>query len=305
MTSMTATLTPNATLVERIDVAPSLAVFRVLPDVIPPAGQPWFLPGQYVTLGLGRLQRAYSIASEPEERRWLEFYIRYARNPETETPLTHRLWEIAAGGRLHVGDKIVGRFTLERTAGPGDTRVKLLVAAGTGVAPFISMVRSAMRAKDDAGLRRMAVLHGVSHPYELAYRELLEDASARFGLRYLPAVSRAAEHADWTGRRGRVEGLLRHDAPRSIEAELGLASGDLRPERVVAYVCGFRGTIADTVRSLLRRGFVPEDRRLRRILGLPDDAKPSLFFEQYDLEPVFDPNDAALIASLRAEIPGA
>jgi hypothetical protein len=29
--------------------------------------------------------------------------------------------------------------------------------------------------------------------------------------------------------------------------------------------------------------------------------RPSLFFEQYDLEPVFDPKDAGLVASLRAE----
>jgi ferredoxin--NADP+ reductase len=302
---MTSTLTPNATLVERIDLAPSLAIFRVRPDGFPDAAEPWFLPGQYVTLGLGQLQRAYSIASEPAERRWLEFYIRYARNPETETPLTHRLWEIPVGGRLHAGEKIVGRFTIDRTAGRGDTRLKLFVAAGTGLAPFVSMVRQATRTGDEAGLRRMVVLHGVSHPEELAYRALLEEAAARFGLRYLPTVSRAEEHPEWTGRRGRVERLLRHDAPQGIESEMGLAPGELQPERVVAYVCGFRGTIAETVTSLLRRGFIPEDRRLRRLLGLPDDAKPSLFFEQYDLEPVFDPNDAALIAALRAEIPRA
>jgi len=53
------------------------------------------------------------------------------------------------------------------------------------------------------------------------------------------------------------------------------------------------------VRRLLRRGYVPEERRLRRLIGIKDEAKPTLFFEQYDLEPVFDPNDQALIAELR------
>jgi hypothetical protein len=27
--------------------------------------------------------------------------------------------------------------------------------------------------------------------------------------------------------------------------------------------------------------------------GIPDNLKPSLFFEQYDLEPLFDPSEAA------------
>lgn len=300
---MPPTLFANATLVERIDVAPSLAIFRVRPDAVPAAAEPWFIPGQYVTLGLGTLQRAYSIASDPGERRWLEFYIRFARNPETETPLTHRLWELAPGARVHVGEKIVGRFTLERTVGPADTRVTVFIAAGTGLAPFVSMARHAVRSGDGARLGRMVVLHGVSHPGELAYRAELEAASSRFGLRYVPTVSRPQEHPEWTGRAGRVERLLRDEGPRLAEAGLGLPTGTLHPASAVAYVCGFRGTIAESIRSLLRRGFIPEDRRLRRALGFPDDASPSLFFEQYDLEPVFDPNDAASIASLKAEIP--
>jgi hypothetical protein len=68
------------------------------------------------------------------------------------------------------------------------------------------------------------------------------------------------------------------------------------------YVCGFKDTIAGAVRRLLRRGYIPEDRRLRRMLGIAESAPPSLFFEQYDLEPVFDPKDQALIDALRAEL---
>ena len=299
---MTTALPQNATLLDRIDVDSTLAIFRVRPDAVPTDGGPWFLPGQYVTLGLADLQRAYSIASDPDDRRWLEFYIRYARNPETDTPLTHRLWTIPRGGRLHVGDKIVGRFTLERTVGAGDTRVKLLVAAGTGLAPFLSMVRHAVGAGDRTTLERLVVFHGASHPHELAYADELADAQSRFGLRYVPTVSRAAEHPEWTGRTGRVESLFSGNGSSRLESELGLSGRGLHPDDAVAYVCGFRGTIAETVRQLLRRGFVPEDRRLRRMLGIPDTAKPSLFFEQYDLEPVFDPKDTELIETLRAEI---
>jgi len=283
----------NATLVERIELDRTLVIFRIRPDAVPPSGEPWFLPGQYVTIGAGKIQRAYSIASEPEERRWLEFYIRFAREPATVSPLTHLLWTMPVGARLHLGEKIAGRFTLERTVAAGDTRVKVLVAAGTGLAPFISMMRHAERVGDGGVLSRLAVLHGVSHPHELAYRSELTDAASRFGLRYHPTVSRPAGHPDWTGLTGRVESLLE---------EGRLYSLDLRAERAAVYVCGFRDTIAGSVRRLLGRGFIPEDRRLRRLLGIPDPAQPSLFFEQYDLEPIFDPNDEALIASLRAEL---
>jgi len=294
---MTAPLTPNATLVERIDVAPALAIFRVRPDAIPVDGGPWFVPGQYVTLGLQELQRAYSIASEPEERRWLEFYIRYARNPETDTPLTHRLFDLPVGGRLHVGERIVGRFTLARTLPAGDRRWRLFIAAGTGLAPFVSMVRSAARGGDADALRRTVVLHGASHTNEFAYGDELEEAGRRYGLRYVPTLSRPLEHPEWTGRVGRVEEQIDDDSSHGI-AGLG-------PDTAIAYICGFRGTIAQSVRSLLRRGFAPEDRRLRRLLGIPDAKAAGLFFEQYDLEPVFDPADTRLIAALRAELPTA
>ncbi len=90
----------NATLVERIELDPTLIIFRIRPDAVPPSGEPWFLPGPYVTIGAAGVQRAYSIASEPGERRWLEFYIRFAREPETVSPLTHMLWTMPVGTRV-------------------------------------------------------------------------------------------------------------------------------------------------------------------------------------------------------------
>jgi len=286
--------TENATLVERIEIDPTLLILRIRPDAIPASGEPWFLAGQYVSIGVGEVQRAYSIASEPEERRWIEFYIRFAREPATESPLTHRLWKLPIGSRVHIGEKIVGRFTLERTVGAGDPRDRLLVAAGTGLAPFVSMVRHARRSANAAMLARLVVCHGVSHPHELAYRDELTDAASQAGVRYFPTVSRPAEHPEWSGLTGRVETLLDEGRVSAVT---------LRPDRTIVYVCGFKDTIASSVMRLLGRGFVPEDRRLRRMIGVADDAKPSLFFEQYDVEPIFDPSDEASIAALRASLP--
>lgn len=305
-------LPDNATLVERHDLDRTLTVYRIRPDHVPPSTEPWFRPGQYVTLGMSvkegpevhAIQRAYSIASDPVERRWLEFYIRLAARPQTDRPLTYLIWPLPVGARVNVGAKITGKFTFEDTVDPGDDRMRVLVAAGTGLAPFVSMVRSAVRAEDPSQVARMAVLHGASYPHELAYRAELEEAARTHGLRYLPTVSRPAEHPEWDGAKGRVETFFEEGRIERLERDLGLPPGGFGPERVVVYVCGFRGTIAESIRRLLGRGFLPEDRRLRRTLGVPAAAPPSLFYEQYDLEPLFDPADTALLESLRRQILG-
>lgn len=302
----------NATLVERHDLDRTLTVYRIRPDHVPPPEEPWFRPGQYVTLGMSvkdgpevhAIQRAYSIASDPAERRWLEFYIRLASRPQTDRPLTYLIWPLPVGARVNVGSKVTGRFTFEDTVGPDDPRLKVLVAAGTGLAPFVSMVRAEVRAGDRRRVERMAILHGASYPHELAYRAELEDTARAHGLRYLPTVSRPAEHPEWDGAEGRVETFFEDARIESLESDLGLAPGGFGPDRVVVYVCGFRGTIAESIRRLLGRGFLPEDRRLRRTLGVPETAAPSLFYEQYDLEPLFDPKDEALLETLRRQILG-
>lgn len=309
---MTKLLIENATLVERHDLDRTLSIFRIRLDEMPAPGDRWFLPGQYVTLGMSvkegpeihAVQRAYSIASDPGDRDALEFYIRLASRPQTDRPLTYLVWPLPVGARVHCGTKLTGRFTLEQTVGLDDPRMAIFVAAGTGIAPFVSMVRAAHRSGDVARLARTALLHGASHPHELAYRTELEQIARVSGMKYIPTVSRAAEHPEWTGARGRVESLFGTHHVAQLESLVGLPAGGLSPDRAVMFVCGFRGTIAESTRRLLVRGFVPEDRRIRRLLGIAEGEKPSLFFEQYDLEPVFDPEDAALIEELRRDVIG-
>jgi ferredoxin/flavodoxin---NADP+ reductase len=297
----------NAVIVEREDLSPTLAIFRIRPDEVPSPQEPWFEPGQYVVLGLNAgdredgesILRAYSIASEPEERRWLEFYIRYAGSPETPMPFTHMLWRKRPGDRVHVGPRFVGRFTLGHTVGPEDPRLKVFVAAGTGLAPFVSIIRSHARKAPADQLTRFAVLHGASHPHELGYRDDLERVMNRIAPRYFPTVSRPGQAGTWQGDTGRVETFFDGEKLDALERRLGLAEDGLNPERAVIYVCGFRGTIAATIVRLIQRGFVPDDRRMRRLLEVAEETPASLFFEQYDTEPILDPTDETLMAKLR------
>src|SRR5262249_37526173 len=156
----------NATLVQRIDVTDQLALFRVQPDNEP--ARPWFTPGQYCVLGLnneekpelGSVRRSMSIASAPTQDGPIEFYIRFLANPESENPLTHLLWKRQTGDRVYMRPVAAGVFTVKDCVGENDSRIRVCVAAGTGSAPFISMVRDETLRNRDADLSKYVVLHG-------------------------------------------------------------------------------------------------------------------------------------------------
>jgi ferredoxin--NADP+ reductase len=243
-----------------------------------------------------------SIASAPEVEGVYELYIRFVNEPESPLPLTHQMWPIEVGDRLFCRTGATGKFTLPDTVGEDGDRIKVMVAAGTGLAPFLSMARSRVARDPGARLDDFAVLHGASYSTSLGYREELEGFAERNGLRYLPTISRPQAEPEWTGCAGRVEALLSPERIEDTERRLGLEPGEIVPERAGVLICGLQGTIANTIVHLLPRGYVPDERRLKRALGL-DDAAASVFWEQYDAVPVIDTKDEALIAKLRSTVP--
>lgn len=312
----------NATLAGRVDLEDTLAVFTVEPDqptarrgarAAETGSGGWFIPGQYVTIGMNRgdahppaddrpqsVRRAMSIASAPEVEGVYELYIRFVSEPESPLPLTHVMWPIQIGERLFCRPGATGKFTIPDTIGECDRRLKLMVAAGTGLAPFISMARSRVLRDPAARLDDMAILHGASYASSLGYRAELEELSARNGLRYLPTISRPQSDPAWTGLAGRVESLLDPDRIADTERLVGLGPGELCPAHAAVFICGLQGTIANTIINLLTRGYVPDNRRLRRALGLEDRDASTIFWEQYDTVPVIDLKDEALMDRLRA-----
>lgn len=300
----------NARIRERVDLTDALTIFHIVPDE-PIAGEgPWFVPGQYVVLGMnneadpdkGSVRRAMSIGSAPEERHAVEFYIRYVSKPESDNPLTHLLWTAKTGDPLYMRMKPTGKFTLRDTCGPGDTRLKVFVAAGTGLAPFVSVVRSHhLRAPTDR-LDQYCILHGASYPADLGYRDELNRYASDHALHYFSTVSRPKEAADWTGDAGRVEDYFKSERLEELEDRLGLGRGGFNPDNVVVLVCGLQGTITESITRLATRGFVPDHRKIRRALEVGDDTPSSLFFEQYDNTPVIDTDDPDVVGPLRDQL---
>jgi len=302
----------NATLTERIDVTDALTLFRITPDQMP-AQRPWFVPGQYCVLGmnnaekpeLGSVRRSMSIASAPEDDGPIEFYVRWVAKPESENPLTHLLWRVKTGDRMYMRPVAAGVFTIKDTIGDSDPRIRVMVAAGTGSAPFLSMVRSEVRRDPNVDLSRWVLLHGASYPADLGYRDELQAMIDRNKLRYWGTVSRPKEAAGWTGDTGRVESFFEPAKLTDLEKRIGLAPGDFNPDNVVIYICGLTGTITGTIIPLIDRAFIPDFKRIREALGVPPEMKDSVFYEQYDTEPVIDIKDPAVVEPLKARMQAA
>lgn len=218
----------DATVVAREDISPTIARFVIRPDGPMPA----FRPGQYVSVGLqvdGRLvRRPYSTAAHPRTADAHELLVRHVAGGS----LTPHLWRCSAGDRVHLGGP-KGLFTLD----PDDRRPHLLVASGTGIAPFVSMLREITERQAPP---RTVVVHGVSRATDLAYRDLLAGWETAGALRYLPTVSRPHDPASagWAGRTGRTEAAL---------ADAFVALG---PGAAVAYVCGNPGMVVSATRIL-------------------------------------------------------
>jgi ferredoxin--NADP+ reductase len=296
----------NATVVERADLTEALAVFRLRPDTLPKK-RPWFTAGQYCVLGLnnvarpelGSVQRPMSIASPPERDDSLEFCIRRIDRPQSANPLTHLLWGLRNDDRIYMRTVAAGVFTIKDTVGSADPRIRVMVASGTGLAPFISMVRSEVARNPDADLSKWVLLHGVSGPADLSYRRELLQLSAINHLKYWGTISRPADAPAWTGDVGRVESFFDPIRLSDLEERLGLPAAGFTPGKVVVFVCGLTGTIANTIVALIDRGFVPGSEPIRKALGVPPSVKTGLFFEDYAGEPVLDIGDPAVVEPLR------
>ena len=252
-----------AVLTERIDVAgPEVAIFRFRPRV----GELFsFKAGQYATLGLDVgddfVPRAYSIASSPYTRDHLEFYI----NVIEEGQLTPSLFRLRIGDEVYyMGPK--GVFTLAKT----EAKHLFLVATGTGLAPYVSMLR-ALHAEQWAGRphgRTITLVHNVRFAADLGYRWELDGLAREkgFGFQYIPMVSRYQKDPFWTQDvgRGRVTGLLKiigddcvdpDASPLPQGIDLKDVSERLPPDGTAVYLCGNPDMIADMKSMLAEKGF--------------------------------------------------
>lgn len=273
----------NATVVQRVDVAPGLMILRVVPDELPFS----FEAGQYTVLGLKQgaprwdesgggaggaapgdpaggsgadpeklIRRAYSVASSSRSDEFIEFYLALVPSGE----LTPRLFALKARDRLYIGPKATGMFTLKKV--PTDRHI-YLVGTGTGLAPYMSMLRSEIEC---GGPQRVVVLHGARVSYDLAYRtELMTLTHLCANVKYFPVISIPQEDPTWRGLTGFLQDVL-------LAGQVETISGvPVRPEVAHVFLCGNPLMIEATVKRLVEeRGFTRDEKKTIGTLHLEE-----------------------------------
>jgi CDP-4-dehydro-6-deoxyglucose reductase len=213
----------QAKLIEWVEIAPGVRHFVF---EAPELRRLDFVPGQFVSLSdsiAGRvITRAYSIASAPGEGNRFELCL----NRVDGGAFTPHLFELSPGDVVDMPPPL-GTFTLRRPL-----RASLLVATGTGIAPF----RSMLQAELSRDAPSFTLLFGVRHESHLLYRQEFEEMARNFPqFHFWPTLTQPG--AAWAGRTGRVQTHL-------DEAIDGRTDIDV-------YLCGLR-LMVDDVRQILK-----------------------------------------------------
>ena len=199
------------------------------------------MPGQFVSLtrniGGKEITRAYSTAAAASGNRF-----ELCLNRVEDGLFSPFLFDMKPGDTVEMAGPL-GYFTWREPMNDS-----ILVATGTGIAPFRGMLDTYLRSGVD---RNVTLVYGVRYEDALLYRSEFEAAMAKNSkFQFWPTLSRPED--TWTGRSGHVQKHV-------LEA-----LGDRR--EVDVYICGMKAMV-DDLRSQLKA------------LGL--DRK-RIVFEKYD-----------------------
>ncbi len=206
-----------------------------------------FEAGQFAKLALpvaGQfVSRPYSFVNAPREKPY-----EFCYNLIDEGPLSPRLARLEAMDVVFLAPAASGSFVLGEIP---DAEHLWLVATGTGIAPFLSMLRTEAPWKR---FRKVVLVHAVRQARDLIYRDMIEAIRERRPgeLRTVSLVSRE-----------RHPGALSGRIPAAISSEeLERAAGvELSARTSQAMLCGNPDMVTDVVEVLKGRGMKRHRRR--------------------------------------------
>lgn len=176
-----------------------------------------FTPGmfamlQYVDKGTGKaVARAFSIANPPPSDR-LEFIVALIHGQ-----LTSKLEEAKVGDIYGVSAPY-GQFKFDLASG----KKVLFLAGGTGIAPFMSMIRYAKQQGADLDTN---MIYSTKYPDEIIYKDELDVLQKGQGFKLEITVTRPQPGDGWTGLTGHADAdMIKKCAPDYMER--------------VSYICG-------------------------------------------------------------------
>ena len=231
---------PRAKVVARRDVTDDLMVIELEPEI-----KFSYKAGQYCTLGLGSVERAYSIASAPHEPQ-VEIFVELV--PPPDGVLTPLMWQLNVGDSMSIRPRAKGIFTMDERY-----RHHLMIATVTGISPFMSTLRNYIHL--GAQGHKFYVIQGASYQNEFTYKEELEALAGNYPdtIVYVPTVSRPTEgrNAAWAGVTGRANSIVEEYVDK-----LGLS-----PSETIVYACGHPGMIEDVRDKLEHQEFKIKEER--------------------------------------------
>lgn len=207
-----------------------------------------FINGQFVMIGLlvneRPLFRAYSIASANYDE-YMEFFSIKVQ----DGPLTSRLQNVQVGDQLLVSKKPTGTLIVQDLKQPAKNLY--LLATGTGLAPFLSLVKDPEVYEN---FEKVILVHGVRTVSDLAYHDYLNNLpnDEVLGelidnkLIYYPTVTREAFR-----NQGRLTDLI---TSGKLFEDIGLPK--MNPQTDRAMICGSPSMLKETSQILNKHGMV-------------------------------------------------
>lgn len=159
-----------------------------------------FDPGMFVMLTYSnpdtkeKITRAFSIASEPEGDT-VDFFIHMIHGR-----ITSKL-ETAQVGSIYYLTGPYGQFKFM----PNEDRKVLFIAGGTGLAPFMSMLKYIRKLKSGTDV---VLLYSIRFPNEIIRKEELEQLEKDIGMKMVITVTRQENSEGWDGERGHIDDVM-------------------------------------------------------------------------------------------------
>ncbi|MBI4373200.1 MAG: hypothetical protein HY585_05720 [Candidatus Omnitrophica bacterium] len=202
---------------------PTLVSFRMIPKLEETHFD--FQAGQSVKISLAGREGVFAIASEPEEKRFVEFLIK-----DQADSVGHEVCQLKAGDPMKISPPFGKGYPLERLKG----KDVLLIGIGSALAPLRSLFKSILRKNQQFG--EVTFLYGARTLDEIPYRDEFDFWKKKIRL-YL-AISQAESSA------ARVTELLSHLS--------------FHPEKTVACICG-TSAMQKEVTNLLENAGISKD----------------------------------------------
>lgn len=240
MTTTESVIEKKYRLAYKIDETPEVLTLEFDPEDNKPLP---FEPGMFVMIsGIDsnnkpHVARAFSVASDPGSTR-LELYA--VKQPHQGTAAAHTSHFVEA----KIGDEFIvkgpyGQFKFD----PYKKDKVLYLAGGTGIAPFMSMLRhiKALGTKNNVKL-----IYSVKYPSEIIRKAELQELSTQIDLETFVTVTRPQQGDNWAGLTGHIDNIMINKlVPDVLER--------------MCYICGPPAFVQAVKMALYSLGVKPEN----------------------------------------------